>query len=440
MPNTPDIGTNARHIRCFAANRIPAQLVIQFTSYCNAHCPQCGMCVGAQVQRTRLALDEVKRMLDGAAERGVQAVSFTGGEPLLFEEDLLEMIRHAGRCGIPFIRTGTNGFMFRKAGTPEGLDKVKRFVDRLADTPIRNFWISLDSALPEVHEQMRGLPGVVGGIAKALPLFHAAGIYPAANLGLNRNVGGDLTADLHPHQFGSPETYLRTFLVRFRAALHRFYRFVDELGFSMVNTCYPMSIDEADRRAGLSAVYAATAQERLVAFTRAEKAMLYQSLLQVIPAHRGRLRIFTPLSSLYALQRQYSGDATVGFGCRGGVDFFFVSALDGDTYPCGYRGRENLGKFWQLDLKRLRPGTDCRRCDWECFRDPSEMCTPLLLALHRPLRLMGAIVRNPVGYGHWLQDLRYYRACRMFDGRVSSDMRLLDRFASPPILLSVPGR
>jgi hypothetical protein len=59
---------------------------------------------------------------------------------------------------------------------------------------------------------------------------------------------------------------------------------------------------------------------------------------------------------------------------------------EGDTYPCGYRGNENMGKFWELNLKNLAPKSDCRRCDWECFRDPSELCAPVGVALYNPAK------------------------------------------------------
>jgi hypothetical protein len=47
----------------------------------------------------------------------------------------------------------------------------------------------MDSAGPERHERLRGLPGVIRGIERVLPLMHAAGLYPAANLGINRYMG-----------------------------------------------------------------------------------------------------------------------------------------------------------------------------------------------------------------------------------------------------------
>ncbi len=74
----------------------------------------------------------------------------------------------------------------------KGVDsRIERIAQALADTPIRNFWISIDSAVPKVHEAMRGLPGVIEGIARVLPIFHGCEIYPSANPGINRNLAGE---------------------------------------------------------------------------------------------------------------------------------------------------------------------------------------------------------------------------------------------------------
>ncbi|WP_245531940.1 radical SAM protein [Desulfobacter postgatei] len=168
--------------------RMPGQLVIQITDRCNATCPQCGMRKTSTFDRTRLSNDQLKKIIDAAGEKGFQAISFTGGEPMLLRKDLPELIRHAGKAGIPYIRTGSNGFFFADHENPGFKDKVKAIADELADTPLRNFWISLDSSVPHIHEQMRGFNGVVRGMEKALPFFHHAGIFPSVNLGLNRNV------------------------------------------------------------------------------------------------------------------------------------------------------------------------------------------------------------------------------------------------------------
>ncbi|MFZ1986959.1 MAG: radical SAM protein [Desulfatitalea sp.] len=424
------LATLAATIGRFGRNRIPPQLVVQITNRCNARCPQCGMRRSADIARFDISNTVVERILDGCAAKGVQAISFTGGEPLLMSDDLVRWIDAAGKAGIPYIRTGTNGFLLCGADRPGFSERIKRLAERLAATPLRNFWISLDSARPEVHERMRGLPGVVAGIAHALPIFHAAGIYPSANLGLNRNVGGAQTQNLRPEGFGHRQDYLEAFYQTYRAALDRFYRFVRDLGFTIVNTCYPMSIDAQEEATGLSAVYAATALEDVVRYAADEKAMLYKALLDTIPRHRSRLRIFTPLSALHVLQRSQAGaPETEAFGCRGGVDFFFIDAQAGDTYPCGYRGNENLGKFWELDLNALRPDGACRRCDWECFRDPSELCAPFLQALHAPARLLGKMRGDERYRRLWAGDLRYYHACDLFDGRRPPRPERLGRFS-----------
>ena len=93
--------------------RLPGQLIIQLTDRCNATCPQCGMNINERFPRHSLSPDDVRRMIDAAADRGIAAISFTGGEPLLPLGDLVALINHAGAAGMSYIRTGTNGFAFR---------------------------------------------------------------------------------------------------------------------------------------------------------------------------------------------------------------------------------------------------------------------------------------------------------------------------------------
>jgi MoaA/NifB/PqqE/SkfB family radical SAM enzyme len=418
------------YLKLFLSDRLPPQLVIQYTNHCNASCPQCGMRIGRRYPRSTLSRQTLKRILDAAAAKGVKVLSFTGGEPLLFLDDLIELMRYAGKAGIPFVRTGTNGFLFRHSKNSAFKDRISRLAERLADTPLRNFWISLDSAYGDVHEQMRGLNGVVRGIEKALPIFHAHGLYPSANLGINRYLAGAASQRLHPSQFTGPDAYLEAFYNCFYSAFDRFYRFVHDLGFTIVNTCYPMSISEQELNSGLNAVYAASAEEDVVRFSAPEKSALYKALFDIIPKFRRHMRIFSPLSSLYMLIQQYSGRQLEcdAYGCRGGVDFFFISAENGNTYPCGYRGNENLGKFWTVDLASIKPNGDCHRCDWECFRDPSEMGAPILQGLHQPMRLSRRLFRNPTYLKHWLRDILYYKACDLFNGRKPADANQLKYF------------
>jgi hypothetical protein len=105
----------------------------------------------------------------------------------------------------------------------------------------------------------------------------------------------------------------------------------------------------------------------------------FLALLGVLPEFRARIRIFSPRCTLYALQKRYeSGRNMVSYPCRGGMDFFFIDAKEGDTYPCGYRGDENLGKYWSMDGHGVGEEEPCFRCDRECFRGPSDLFGPLV--------------------------------------------------------------
>lgn len=406
------------HIRSFARGRIPGQLVIQLTDHCNASCPQCGMRRNTHFRRSLLSVEEGKRIIDHAADSGVSSLSFTGGEPFLFPEQLITLIIHASEAGIPYIRTGTNGFLFMNPDRPDFHGRVSSLAERLANTRLYTFWISIDSFVPEQHEKLRGLPGVIKGIEKALPIFHAHGIYPSANLGITRNIAG--------HQ--DSRTLLGTFTESAcRKGFESFFWRVTDLGFTIVNACYPMSVEESSGDS-ISAVYQASATSDLVRFTTDEKISLFRALRETIPKFRSRIRIFSPLSSLYALERQHAGKADTCRPCRGGSDFFFIDAASGNTYPCGYRGAENLGKFWDLDLKTPPLVASCKECDWECFRDPSEFLGPFHEFFTGPVELIKKLVNDRDFVRLWLTDLRYFSACELFNGRTPPDYRKLSYF------------
>jgi hypothetical protein len=252
---------------------------------------------------------------------------------------------------------------------------------------------------------------------EALPVFHAAGLYPAANLGLTRHL--DRVPLPAMRAVGEDE-----FRAAVRSGLRAFFERVIGLGFTMVNVCYPMSASQGD---GLEPAYLATSDEPLVRFTEQERSVLYASLAGVIAEQRPRIRVFTPLSSLDALGAELNGGLSAA--CRGGVDYFFVDP-HGDTYPCGYRGDHWLGPFVTFEPRRTgKPA--CRRCHWECFRDPSELFGPVTSPGRRslPARLLAGPDRR---MRLWWEDVRYAEACDLFDGRRPPDEVRLRRFAQSP--------
>jgi hypothetical protein len=412
---------NIRNLKSLLFGRLPGQLIIQYSNRCNADCPQCGMRRSENIKRYKLDKNYVKKLIESAAEKGVKSLSFTGGEPLLFLDDIVELTHHATRAGIPYIRTGTNGFFFRRSHRPDFTDRIQAIAEKLAATDLYTFWISLDSAVAADHEQMRGMAGMVEGLEKALPIFHSYGIYPAVNLGINRATGGK---GKQPYLVNMSS---EQFQESFQTAFSSFYSFVHSLGFTMVNACYPMS-SAASQPQGINAtLYGAASSNSLVTFSRPEKALIFKALFETIPKFRGKLRIFSPRCSLYSLIRKFNDNKNALFPCRGGTDFFFVECEKGKIYPCGYRDdhQEDLPHL----IQRFGDIVDCDLCEWECFRDPSDLLGPFADIFSHPRQLFGKILHEPRFFSLLFEDLRYYQACRFFNGRQPPEHKSMAGFA-----------
>lgn len=419
-----------KNVKPLLRGRIPGQLVIQYSNQCNADCPQCGMRRSKHISRSTLNIDQVKRLIDVAAQKGVRSLSFTGGEPLMFLDDIIELTKHASQAGIPYVRTGTNGFFFRDSDNPRYREKITKIAEKIASTDLYTFWISLDSSEPEAHERMRGLKGVVGGLEKALPIFRDHGIYPAVNLGINRAIGGSGAQPFLNRS--NPDEFLRNFQTSFE----RFYQFVLDLGFTIVNACYPMSSDARVTELEIiptsdQTLYGAASDDSIITFSRQEKALIFKALFQTIPKFRGKLRIFSPRCSLYGLIQKFTQQQPPLFPCRGGTDFFFVECEKGLIHPCGYREDPNQ-EFPEL-TRRTRSVMNCDRCEWECFRDPSDLLGPFADLFTQPFQLFGKMLRQPLFFKLLREDLSYYRACEFFNGRLAPQFKKMEPFQTKEV-------
>jgi MoaA/NifB/PqqE/SkfB family radical SAM enzyme len=399
----PGLFTDLFRLAFARPSRFPGQLVIQITNHCNGSCPQCGMRREAKIRRARLPAETVKKALRECAENGIEAVSFTGGEPFINIPEILELLDYAGDLKIPCLRSGTNGYMFAPGGKAAGLDWLIPFAQSLVKSPLRNFWISMDSADTETHERLRGLPGVIDGITKALPVFHARGLYPAVNLGINRHITEKMIPPLD-------ETGEDAFLERFRRGFNAFFTKAVDMGFTMANVCYPMSFETSGPE---KSVYGAISDDIMVRFSRPELRLVFKALLETIPAFRSSIRIFTPLSALYALSRENSRELL--FPCLGGICYFYMDGRDGHIYPCGYRD-EDMGTSL-TELRSLSGRPFCGKCHWECFMDPSQLFGIFRYVIRHPFKTYFEKILDRQMLRLWFDDIKYYLACGLFDGR-----------------------
>ena len=120
---------------CFLHGRSPGQVVIQYTDKCNALCAQCGMRASNDFPRTKMDPEKLKPQIEAMAQKGVQSISFTGGEPLLFLDEVIELANFASKAGIPYIRTGTNGFIFRGSKKPGFMSRISTIAENWPIAP-----------------------------------------------------------------------------------------------------------------------------------------------------------------------------------------------------------------------------------------------------------------------------------------------------------------
>ncbi len=128
-----------------AAERRPI-VVWNLTRTCNLKCVHCYTDSEAKKYGGELSTDECKAVLDDLATFKVPAVLFSGGEPLM-REDVFELAEYARSLGLHVVLS-TNGTQI----TPE---VAARFVE----LKFAYIGVSLDSAIPEIHDEFRGQKG-----------------------------------------------------------------------------------------------------------------------------------------------------------------------------------------------------------------------------------------------------------------------------------------
>lgn len=130
-------------------------LAIMLTRRCNMECAHCSVESGPRAGTEGPPLAELLESVRSAAAAGVDSVNVTGGEPMLREREVLEVLRECRRLGIA-TRMTTNGFWGR---TPE---RARRTLAELVEAGISGMTVSYD----RFHAAFQG-PEPVVNIARA---------------------------------------------------------------------------------------------------------------------------------------------------------------------------------------------------------------------------------------------------------------------------------
>lgn len=84
-------------------------LILMTTLGCNAHCGHCYLHSSPAKAKYRLSLPQMISDIREASRVGIRSVTFSGGEPFIFPQDLFEAIGEANELGMS-ISLRTNGF------------------------------------------------------------------------------------------------------------------------------------------------------------------------------------------------------------------------------------------------------------------------------------------------------------------------------------------
>lgn len=154
-------------------------VVWNLTRTCNLKCAHCYTDSEAKKYGGELTTQECKAVLDDLADFNVPAVLFSGGEPLV-REDLFELAEYARQKKLHVV-ISTNGTLI----TPE---IAKRFVE----VKFAYIGISLDSAIPAVHDNFRGMEGAFERTMRGFRYCVDAGQKVGLRLTLTRHTADNL--------------------------------------------------------------------------------------------------------------------------------------------------------------------------------------------------------------------------------------------------------
>jgi radical SAM protein with 4Fe4S-binding SPASM domain len=184
----------------------PARMDLAVTYKCNLDCPKCYL--GDSGAGPELGSLEWLRILDLLWKIGISQVVFTGGEPTL-RPDIVDLISAADRFVTGLVTNGT-------------LLGCGNLAKRLSDASLDYVQVTIESALPEIHDGMTCISGshamTVEGIRAALK----EGIQVVTNTTLTRaNASGFGGTIAFLHELGVRHVACNTLICSGRGRDHR---------------------------------------------------------------------------------------------------------------------------------------------------------------------------------------------------------------------------
>lgn len=137
---------------------IPLAITCILTEACDKKCKYCFYDAGGENAYTRtLNRELVHKLIDEAADLGIQTITFTGGEPMLYR-DLLEVLRHCQEKNIETILTTRGG-------------PNPKMAEKLASVGLSQATVGLDAATEETAEKLSATPNIVANTSEFIRIL-----------------------------------------------------------------------------------------------------------------------------------------------------------------------------------------------------------------------------------------------------------------------------
>jgi radical SAM protein with 4Fe4S-binding SPASM domain len=147
---------------------VPLVLSWNITRKCNLKCPHCYINATTQEPINELTTEEAKNLINQICEVSRPLLVLSGGEPLL-RQDVYELVRYGAEKGLK-MGLGSNGCLIDDAAAK-----------KLKEAGIETVSISLDSHVPEQHDEFRGVKGSWKKAVKAIKALRENGVMVQVN-------------------------------------------------------------------------------------------------------------------------------------------------------------------------------------------------------------------------------------------------------------------
>jgi len=143
-------------------HRFPVAMTFAVTYKCQCTCKHCSAGRHLRNDLRELSTKEAKALIDQSQDLGIAIIAFTGGEPLL-RDDIYELISYVDkRKAMPILFT--NGLLLSEEN-----------IEKLVDAGLYSLFVSIDSPIPEEHDQLRGMAGLFESAIQGIKRMQSKG-------------------------------------------------------------------------------------------------------------------------------------------------------------------------------------------------------------------------------------------------------------------------